>query len=65
MTGKMQDLKGRAKEAVGVLTGDGLKREGKRDQERTAVKQKVSEVIQKVRDGIGKLDSSARNHKRD
>ena len=52
---KMEDLKGRAKEAVGDLTDDDeLKREGKVDQASAAVKDKVGDVADKVKDAFGK-----------
>ena len=52
---KMEDLKGRAKEAVGDLTDDDdLKREGKIDQGSAAVKDKVGDVADKVKDVFGK-----------
>jgi len=52
---KMEDLKGRAKEAVGDLTNDDdLKREGKVDQASATVKDKVGDVADKVKDVFGK-----------
>jgi len=52
---KMDDLKGRAKEAAGDLTDDEeLKREGKIDQATGAVKDKVGDVADKVKDVLGK-----------
>ena len=51
---KMEDLKGRAKEAVGDLTDDDeLKREGKVDQASASVKDKVGDVADKVKDAFG------------
>lgn len=45
------DLKGRTKEAAGDLTGnDDLKREGKVDQASGAIKDKVGDVADKVKD---------------
>jgi uncharacterized protein YjbJ (UPF0337 family) len=45
-SGKSDELKGRVKEAAGVLTGDKkLKREGKTDQAVGKIKQKVEKVI--------------------
>ena len=42
---KMDDLKGRAKEAAGDLTGnDDLQREGKADQAGASVKDKVDDL---------------------
>lgn len=52
---KMEDLKGRAKEAVGDITDDDeLKREGKVDRASAAVKDKVGDVADKVKDVFGK-----------
>jgi len=50
-SGKSDELKGRVKEAAGVLTGNKkLKREGKADQAVGKIKQKVEKVIDKVKD---------------
>jgi uncharacterized protein YjbJ (UPF0337 family) len=50
MTGKTDQMKGKAKEAVGDLTGDEeLKSEGKADRHAGEVKEKVDEVIDKVK----------------
>jgi uncharacterized protein YjbJ (UPF0337 family) len=47
-------LKGRAKEAAGDLTGDkGLKREGQVDQGSAAVKTKIDEAADKLKDAAG------------
>ena len=55
MAENMDDLKGRAKEAAGDLTGDKeLQREGKVDQATGAVKDKVGDVADKVKDVFGK-----------
>jgi len=52
-SGKSDELKGRVKEAAGVLTGDKkLKREGKADQAVGKIKQKVEKVIDKVKDKL-------------
>jgi uncharacterized protein YjbJ (UPF0337 family) len=52
---KIEDIKGRAKEAVGDLTDDKeLKREGKVDQFTADVKEKVGDVADKVKDVVGK-----------
>jgi uncharacterized protein YjbJ (UPF0337 family) len=49
MTEKAEDLKGRAKEAAGVLTDDDkLKREGQADRSAAAAKRKLHDVEQKV-----------------
>lgn len=52
-SGKSDELKGRLKEAIGVLTGDKkLKQEGKADQAVGKVKQQVQKVIDKVKDAV-------------
>ncbi|MEY2566058.1 MAG: hypothetical protein QOE35_587 [Actinomycetota bacterium] len=52
---KIDDIKGRAKEAAGDLTGDkDLQREGKVDQITSDVKEKVGDVADKVKDIVGK-----------
>lgn len=52
---KGEDLKGRAKEAGGDLTGDDdLKREGKADQASAKVKGTVSDAVDKVKDTFKK-----------
>lgn len=51
MAENMDDLKGRAKEAAGDLTGDkDLQREGKVDQASGAVKDAVGDAADKVKD---------------
>jgi uncharacterized protein YjbJ (UPF0337 family) len=50
---KVQDLKGRAKEAAGDLTGDkDLQNKGKSDQAKASVKDKVGKVVGSVKDRI-------------
>jgi uncharacterized protein YjbJ (UPF0337 family) len=50
---KMDDLKGRAKEAAGDLTDNkDLQREGKVDQGKAEVKDKVGDVTDKIGDKI-------------
>ncbi|WP_336789804.1 CsbD family protein [Gordonia malaquae] len=50
---KADDLKGRAKEATGAAIGDDdLKAEGQADQGLAAVREKATEVADKVKDGI-------------
>jgi uncharacterized protein YjbJ (UPF0337 family) len=52
-SGKSDEVKGRVKEAVGVLAGDEkLKREGKADQAVGKVKQKVEKIVDKVKDAL-------------
>lgn len=51
---KMDDAKGRAKEAVGDLTDDkDLKREGKMDRAGASVKEKVGDAVDAVKDKVG------------
>ncbi|MCX6397041.1 MAG: CsbD family protein [Propionibacteriales bacterium] len=46
---KVQDLTGRAKEAAGAVTGDeSLKAEGKTDQAKASIKDKIEDVKDKV-----------------
>jgi uncharacterized protein YjbJ (UPF0337 family) len=53
---KLDDLKGRAKEAAGDLTGnDDLEREGKADQAGASVKDKVNKVADAVKDKVDDL----------
>jgi uncharacterized protein YjbJ (UPF0337 family) len=53
---KVDDLKGRAKEAAGDLTGnDDLQREGKADQAGASVKDKVNKVADAVKDKVDDL----------
>jgi uncharacterized protein YjbJ (UPF0337 family) len=52
-SGKTDELKGRAKEAAGALTGDEeLKREGRVDQTVGKIKQKAEELIDKVKEAV-------------
>jgi uncharacterized protein YjbJ (UPF0337 family) len=49
----MDDMKGRAKEAAGDLTGDKkLQREGKVDQASADVKDKANKVVDKVKEKL-------------
>jgi len=53
VSGAKDDLKGRAKEAVGDLTdNDKMKREGKADQAVGKVKDKIDEAADKVKDKL-------------
>jgi uncharacterized protein YjbJ (UPF0337 family) len=53
MAEKLDDLKGRAKEAAGDVTdNDRLKREGKVDQATSTVKEKVGDVADAVKDHL-------------
>jgi uncharacterized protein YjbJ (UPF0337 family) len=52
-SGKTDDVKGRAKEAMGDLTDDDrLKAEGKADQAKGKVKEKIDEAADKVKDKL-------------
>ena len=52
-SGKSDEVKGRVKEAAGVLSGDKkLKREGRADQAAGKIKQQVQKVIDKVKDAV-------------
>jgi uncharacterized protein YjbJ (UPF0337 family) len=54
MSGKSDKVKGRIKEAAGVLTGDAkLKREGKLDQVRGSIKNAVSTLVDKTKKSLG------------
>jgi len=56
MAGKTDQMKGKAKEAVGDLTGNkDLKSEGKADRQAGEVKEKVGKVEEKVEEGIDKV----------
>lgn len=53
-SGKIDEMKGRVKEAVGALTNDStLKRDGRSDQVIGKVKQQAEKVIDKVKDAVG------------
>lgn len=53
MSGKAEEIKGRVKEAAGVLTNDKkLKQEGKVDQASGKIKQVTEKVVNKVRDAV-------------
>ena len=53
---KVDDLKGRAKEAAGDLTGnDDLQREGKADQAGASIKDKVNKVADAVKNKVDDL----------
>jgi uncharacterized protein YjbJ (UPF0337 family) len=56
MAGKTDQMKGKAKEAVGDLTGNkDLKSEGKADRQAGEVKEKVGKLEEKVDEGIDKV----------
>ena len=53
MAEKMDDVKGRAKEAVGDLTdNDRMKREGKIDRATSTVKDKIGDVADTVKEHL-------------
>jgi uncharacterized protein YjbJ (UPF0337 family) len=53
MSGTTDKIKGRVKEAVGVLTDDRkLKNEGKLDQSAGKIKQTVERVVDKAKDAV-------------
>ncbi len=55
MDAKMDEAKGRMKEAAGDLTDDDdLKKEGKTDQMGATVKEKAGEVVDKAKDIVNK-----------
>jgi uncharacterized protein YjbJ (UPF0337 family) len=52
-SGKVDELKGRVKEAAGTLTADKkLKHEGQVDQVAGQIKQKVEKIVDKVRSKV-------------
>ena len=56
MGGKADEVKGRIKEAAGVLTGnDKLRAEGKADQAVGEVKQVAAKAVDKVKQTVNKL----------
>jgi uncharacterized protein YjbJ (UPF0337 family) len=53
MSGKAEEIKGRVKESVGVMTNDErLKEQGKVDQASGKIKQTAEKVINRVRDAV-------------
>ena len=63
MSGKSDDLKGRAKEAAGDLTGDkDLQREGKTDQAKGSIKDKVTDAKNWVEDKVDEVTDRAKNN---
>ena len=53
MSGKAEEIKGRVKESVGVMTNDErLNEQGKVDQASGKIKQTTEKVINKVRDFV-------------
>jgi len=53
MSGKAEEIKGRVKESVGIMTNDErLKHEGKVDQASGKIKKTAEKVVNKVRDAV-------------
>ena len=53
MSGKAEEIKGRVKESVGIMTDDErLKHEGKVDQASGKIKKTAEKVVNKVRDAV-------------
>ena len=53
MTGKVDEIKGRVKEAAGAITDDDrLRNEGKVDQAAGKLKQAVERVVDKVKNAV-------------
>lgn len=60
MSGEMDQMKGRVKQAAGDLTDDrDLKQEGERDEAAGKLKDKVDDVKDKVDDAIDKVKDKA------
>ncbi len=60
MGGKTEQVKGRAKEAVGSLTGDkDLQAEGKADRQAGEAKEKVGHAKDKVEEVVEKVEHKA------
>jgi uncharacterized protein YjbJ (UPF0337 family) len=63
MSGKMDEVKGRVKEAAGAMTDDDkLRREGKNDQATGKVKQAIDKTAKKVKDAADKVNEAVRHH---
>ena len=62
MDGKIDKVKGRIKEAVGVLVdNDNLEREGQRDQVVGEVKEQAERVAEKVKEQVAKVVEKVKN----
>jgi uncharacterized protein YjbJ (UPF0337 family) len=60
MSEKIDEAKGRTKEAAGDLTDDEkLKREGKIDRATATAKDKIGDVADKVKEKVGRSDDSS------
>jgi uncharacterized protein YjbJ (UPF0337 family) len=56
MSSKSEEVKGRAKEAVGAVTDDdSLRREGKTDQASASVKEKLEDAVDSVKDKVERI----------
>lgn len=63
MSGKSDDLKGRAKEAAGDLTGDkDLQNEGKTDQAKGSIKDKVTDAKNWVEDKVDSVTDKTKKN---
>lgn len=62
MSGKIDQVKGRLKEAAGVLANDeSLKREGKLDQVVGKVKETAAKVAAKVKEKVERVANNMKN----
>jgi uncharacterized protein YjbJ (UPF0337 family) len=62
MSGKIDKIKGRIKEAVGALTdNEDLKREGQRDQAVGEVKEAAESAAEQVKDTVERAVDKAKN----
>lgn len=62
MSGKIDQIKGRIKEAAGALTDDkSLKREGQRDQMVGKVKETAAKVAEKVKEKVERAADTMKN----
>lgn len=60
---KAEDLKGRAKEAAGAATNnDDLKAEGQVDQAHASLKETVTDVADKVKEGVEAVKDKLTGH---
>jgi uncharacterized protein YjbJ (UPF0337 family) len=56
---KRDDVKGRAKEAIGALSDDDeLRREGRADQKGAAVKKTVDEIADRAKEAVDKFKNA-------
>jgi len=60
-SGKLEEIKGRIEEAIGVLTGDGRqKRRGKIDQAAGKTKRRTEKMIDEVKNSAQRMSKRAR-----